>query len=303
VHWHNLYAAETAIAAAHDHGAKFVLDLHENYPYNMWSAERDLGLVDDNHNLNHWFRYESRAIHAADHVVVTIDEMKQRLVGMHHVDPDKVSVVHNTEPEGELADVEPSADLERRFGDRLVIFYAGSCSTHRGLDTIIRALASVREQLPPVALVVVGGGPALAEWQQLAADLGVSDLIAWEGAKSFADTQRYYHVADVGVVPHHKYGQTDNTVPHKLYQNMMMRIPTLVSSCHSLQRIVHDSGAGLVFDAGDPAAAGAALARLADPELRRELGDRGRAAVLDPPFSWAHSEATLAAVYERLLSA
>jgi glycosyltransferase involved in cell wall biosynthesis len=301
VHWKDLSGALTGARIAHRHGVRFVLDCHENYPYNLWSTERDLGISDGFYNLNAWFRYERRAVDEADFTLVTIDEMAQRLVGMHGADPNRLVVVHNTEPPERWQDVPEAGDLQARFDGRLVILYGGSCSLHRGIDTIVRALAEVRESLPEAALVLVGDGPGIEVWRKLAHELGVSDLVFFEGVKPFEELQAYNLVAAFGVVPHHKYGQTDNTVPHKLYQNMMAGRPTLVSSCHTLQRIITETRAGVVFEAGYPCSAARAIRELADPGLRRELGENAYAAVNAPPFSWAHSQAALLEAYTRPL--
>lgn len=298
VHWKDLAAAVMGARVARAHGARFVLDLHENYPYNMWSTERDSGVRDDRlHNLNAWFRYEQTAIESADITLVTIEEMAQRLTGMHHVDPSRLRVVHNTDRLSRWSGIPDSEELRSRFSGRLLMVYAGSCSVHRGVDTILRALPEVRRSLPEIVLAVVGEGPAIPAWRRLADELGVGDVVAFDGAMPLGRMQAYYPVTAFGVIPHHKYGQTDNTAPHKLYHNMLTRLPTLVSSCHTLQRIIADTDAGIVFEAGRPDSAAAAILQLADPDLRRRLGENGYAAVTAPPYSWEHSVAVLEEAY------
>lgn len=302
VHWKDLAGAVTGSGLARELGVRFVLDLHHNYPYGMWSTERDLGVRDDLYDLNDWFRYEARAVESADITLVTIDEMAQRLIGMYGASPEELVVFHNTEPSSRWPATPPTPDLARRFGDRFTLLYCGSCSHHRGMDTVIRALPKVRESCPDVALVIVGDGGAVSDWQRLARDLHVADAVFFEGPKPFAELRPYHGVADVGVVPHHKYGGTDSTTPHKLYQNMVTGLPTLVSSCHCLQRIAWDTGAAVVFEAGYPDSAADAITRLADPRLRAELGANGRRAMAAPPFSWEHSAEALLDVYRSFSS-
>lgn len=297
LHWKNLGGALTAIEIAARHGCAFVLDLHENHPYNMWSTSRDAGASGRLYDIGAWFDYERRAVERADAVLVTIDEMRQRLVGMHGSDPDEIRIVHNTEPPARWHDVPVPEGLAERFESRLVMLYGGGLARHRGLDTVIKALPLVRDDVPQLDLVVVGDGGALADWRDLAAQLGVGDRVHFEGRRDFRELQGYHRVAAIGVVPHHKYGQTDNTVPHKLYQNMISGLPTLVSSCHCLQRIATQTGAAVVFEAGDPASAAAAIRRLADADLRSELGQRALTAIAEPPFSWQSSTDTLTAAY------
>lgn len=300
VHWRNLDGALAASGIARRHGCAFVLDLHENHPYNMWSTGRDSASSGRLYDLSQWFEYERRAVDAADAVLVTIDEMGQRLIGMHDTDPAKICVVHNAEPPDRWRDVPMDNALAARFNGRLVMLYGGTCSRHRGLDTIIKALPSLAGDLPALDFVIVGYGGPIDDWRRLAAKLEVGDRVHFEGRKTFPELQRYHRIAAFGVVPHHKYGQTDNTVPHKLYQNMISGLPTLVSSCHCLERIIRSSEAGLVFEAGHPASAANAIRRMADAGLRDRLAANARLAIDAPPLSWASSAERLLHVYETL---
>lgn len=54
-------------------------------------------------------------------------------------------------------------------------------------------------------------------------------------------------------------------------------LPVVASDIPAFRQLVGESGAGLLFPLDDPAAAGAAIRRLADdPDLRHEMGQRGR---------------------------
>jgi len=255
IQWNFLAEASEAADVAHENGSAFVLDLQENYPYNYWSSGRDLGEVGSRYDLTRWLRYEAESVAKADAVNVSVQEMAQRLVGMHYSDPDKIFSVQNTEHEETWADIPANEELQRRFENHTVGLYVGSCSRHRGLDVIVRAMGLIKDQLDDFVFVIVGDGPIVDEVRKLAVEMDVVDRICLEGRKTFADSQPYYQLADFGIIPHHKYGQTDNTVPHKLYQNLIMGIPILSSSCHSLYRIITESGAGAVFEAGNPRSA------------------------------------------------
>jgi glycosyltransferase involved in cell wall biosynthesis len=58
-----------------------------------------------------------------------------------------------------------------------------------------------------------------------------------------------------------------------------------------MRRVIEETGAGVIVPPGDRAALAAAIvALLRDPERRRALGDRGRAAVSDR-YSWSRDRA------------
>ena len=61
----------------------------------------------------------------------------------------------------------------------------------------------------------------------------------------------YMAFADVNLIPHNRNGHTDNTIPHKLYQGMMVGKPVLVSDAPPLKRVVEKLNSGLVFEGGN----------------------------------------------------
>jgi len=70
----------------------------------------------------------------------------------------------------------------------------------------------------------------------------------------------------------------------------------------NLREVLTDGENGLLFPVGDGSALRAKLARLAaDPELRRRLGARARATVVERDLTWrANAERVVAAVEPQL---
>jgi hypothetical protein len=51
-------------------------------------------------NPTHWTKFERRACEECNCVIAVVEEMKQRVVLEHHISPDKIQVVTNTEDKG-----------------------------------------------------------------------------------------------------------------------------------------------------------------------------------------------------------
>ena len=295
IQWNDLPGLDVAVEAAHAHGARLVFDMHENYADNMWSTERDLGARSWAYDMNAWLAYEGRAVSAADHVLVNIEEMGQRLTGMHGIDRSRITPVRNAEPPDHWRAPSRDAALVERFKDKLVLSFISSCSRHRGMDVIIRALPKVLVSAPSVETVIVGDGNGLPDWRAL----GVEERVHFEGRVPFARALQFYAISDIGLIPHHKYAQTDNGIPHKFAQILMAGIPVLVSSCHALERLTRQLDCGEVFAAGDPDAAAAAILRLTDRERRRRLGANGKAAATDGLMSWRQMGEDIQSAYAK----
>lgn len=301
--WNDLPGLLDAKETLAQHGTRLIFDMHENYADNMWSTERDLGISSWHYSMNDWLRYEAKAVKAADHILVNIEEMGQRVVGMHGVDPRRMTAVRNAEPAEVWRDLPRDPDLAKRFEGKFVLSFISSCSRHRGMDVIIKAMPAVLQRRPDIAVVVVGDGNGLLEWKALARQCGVEGNVHFEGRLPFARAIKYFSISDAGLIPHHKYAQTDNGIPHKYAQNIMAGLPIVVSSCHALERLTRELDCGVVFAAGDPQSAAEAMITLTDDGTRTRLGSNGQRAALSGVMSWDRMKSDLLRACEAALQA
>jgi glycosyltransferase involved in cell wall biosynthesis len=291
--WNDLPGVVEGARHAHRRGIRFVFDMHENYADNMWSTERDLGVRSFQYNVNAWLAYEAEALRAADTILVNVEEMGERAIGMHFTPPEKFAVVKNAEPPDLWRDVTASDALRGRFAGKFVLLFVGSSSVHRGVDTIVKAMPEVLARHPDTVLVVVGSGNGIAGWKEETARLGLGAHVFFEGRKPFREAQQYYRIGHIGVIPHYKYGQTDNGIPHKFAQNLVCGLPILASSCHSMERIVRETGCGEVFRAGQPRDAARAIIAMREGGQLTAMRERALALAETGAFSWASMSRSL----------
>jgi phosphatidylinositol alpha-1,6-mannosyltransferase len=97
-----------------------------------------------------------------------------------------------------------AAGIPREAHDQATLFVA-VCRMHRGkgIGTAIRALARLRAEQPDKRLVyaLVGEGPHLGEFRELAEELGVSDRVIFCGPAPYGNTAQYYLAADAYLQP------------------------------------------------------------------------------------------------------
>lgn len=299
IHWGGLAKSLSASKLAASLKIKFILDLHENYPYNFWSTARDLDSDSNLYSLNDWLMYEKLALSAADAILVTCDEMRSRLIGMHGSNPAKIFVVHNTETPQDWDGLDFDLIQRKRMeSNTFDLIYGGSCSIHRGLDVAIKGISLLISQYPDIRLHIVGEGPGINHWKTLTNELDLSEIVHFYGQLPYPKLRQMMLESDVGVIPHHQYGQTDNTNPHKLYQHFGCGLPSLVSSCHSLQNAIIDTGTGMTFIAGDPRNFADTLVALRHTFIpQTDTVQRGHLALREGKYSWIHSQSQLKSAY------
>jgi glycosyltransferase involved in cell wall biosynthesis len=106
--------------------------------------------------------------------------------------------------------------------------------------------------------------------------------------------------ARIGLVPLLPTPSFVKSVPIKLFEYMRAGLPVVASDFGCMRDVLRETGCGLLVPPEDPAAlASAVQALLDDPERAREMGRRGRAAVL-AKYNWDSEARELLALYERL---
>ncbi len=179
----------------------------------------------------------------------------------------------------------------RRFGIDDATFkflYVGRVSREKNLDALVDAFLGLLDgggrrfsgadgapapwqprdphQAPRVQLVVVGDGPYLKE---LAGRYRRPEIL-FTGFLHGEDLARAYAGADLFVFP-----STSDTFGNVVLEAQAAGLPAIVSDRGGPQEIVLPGSSGLVVDAEDPAALGAAMLRLLeDPALLAQMSAR-----------------------------
>ncbi|MBU1701157.1 MAG: glycosyltransferase family 4 protein [Candidatus Eisenbacteria bacterium] len=304
LHIHDLPLAAVGWQAARAHGIPLILDLHENYP----AALRTYGYARSFLGRlliwpSAWERFEKRMVHSADHIVVVIEEARDRIMSL-AVPNERISVVPNTVDLETFLKFSLDAELISRMpADRYRILYTGGFDEHRGLDTAVKAMALAvhGEETSKVHLemTLVGTGRNRAALERLAENLSVADHLRFEGWQPYTTFPSYIAASHVGLIPHLKTPHTDSTIPHKLFHYMCLGRPVIVTNCRPLERIVKETGAGLVVPHSHPEAMASAIHKLKDPALRKEMGERGRKAVQEH-YHWSRTIDPLLQLYRKI---
>ena len=270
VHVHDLPLAQIGYEVKVQYGAKFILDLHENWPdylKNATHANTFLGKLLSSYKQ--WKRYEKNLCDQADSVIVVIDEAKERLV-KNGIRAESISVVSNTLNLTSFTQHKFTPDKEY-----FTLFYAGGIDFQRGLQTVIQAFKDLHHK--KIRLWIFGDGKYGSVLKKLVDKYKVEEMVTFWGFMPFKEMTNYMLQADAAIIPHLKNDFTDTTIPHKLFQYMYAGLPVLSSDCLPLKRIIEETKAGSIFPGGDPHSLAKLIERLYeernrntfDPEISR----------------------------------
>jgi glycosyltransferase involved in cell wall biosynthesis len=182
----------------------------------------------------------------------------------------------------------------------LVLMVASLDQAHyfKGLPVLLQAIKQLSDL--DLRLVVVGEGDLRAAYQNQADQLGLRAKVIFTGSVSQADLPAYYAAADLVVLPSVTMGEAFGVV---LLEAFASARPVIASRLPGVRVVVSDGEDGFLVVPADVQDLCAKLQiLLADPDLRRKMGERGRekAARL---YSWPAIVARLENLYREIIPA
>jgi glycosyltransferase involved in cell wall biosynthesis len=169
-----------------------------------------------------------------------------------------------------------------------------------GIDTLIEAFALLRARpgLPPLRLRLVGDGPQRAALERLAAERGLGDSVDFIGAVPHNEVPAQLGGLDVYVAASRLDSESFGVA---VIEACACERPVVVTRVGGLPEVVRDGETGLIVPRDSPLALADAVACLvADPALRRKLGQAGRAWV-GQQYEWSACVDRMITLYRSLL--
>jgi len=173
---------------------------------------------------------------------------------------------------------------------------------YKGHDVMLRALASVREQVPDVEWVVLGDGSLRAGLERQVSELNLSGSVRFLGAVPDAARNNWLKRANLLAMPSRLPGGglAGEGFGIAFLEAGAYGKPVVAGNVGGALDSVSDGESGLLVDPCDPAAVAGAITRLLlDPELAARLGSAG--ALRAQSFTWpAIARRVEAVLFEQL---
>ena len=248
---------------------------------------------------------EAQVVRQADRLIAATPAEESQLITLYGADPDKISILP---PGVDLARFRPMRqELAREILDIPLaphrnILFAGRIERLKGIDTLFRAIALLREQAPAtvadLCVCIIGGDPwaatpdaEMARLQRIRAELTLDNVVTFLGARDQDELPQHYAAADMLVMPSHyeSFGMVS-------LEAMAMGIPVIASDVGGLAHLVQDGVNGYKVPQQDPQAlADRIRAMLEDDDLRSHLGCHAWEFAQD--YGWAFIAERMLAVY------
>jgi D-inositol-3-phosphate glycosyltransferase len=254
------------------------------------------------------FAIEDRVVAEADRVVAECPQDAEDLVRLYGADPARLTMVPCGVDPGEFFPMpKRAARAELGLPERgPILLQLGRMVPRKGVDTVIRAIASLdREHGVSARLLVVGGEsdtpdprltPEIGRLAGIAREAGVERQVTFTGRRPTERLRLYYAAADVFITTpwYEPFGITP-------LEAMGCARPVVGSDVGGIRYTVIDGVTGFLVPPRDPGAVADRVARLLrDPALARAFGLCGLERVRTH-FTWRQVGWQLEAVYASVL--
>lgn len=181
------------------------------------------------------------------------------------------------------------------------LFFLGMLGEHhryKGLESLLQAVAVLRDRLPDICLVVAGKGPPNNRFARLATRLGLQNHVRFLGVISDDEVRTWYNRCTVFVLPSLTWRQEGFGMA--AVEAMACGTPTIVSSVVGSIERVREYDAAAIVEPDDHLQLAQTIEELfADDERRRQLGANGRR-LATACFTWEQVAAQTLQLYEEL---
>lgn len=257
------------------HGTRLVLWSMDLYP----EVAVAFGLMRSGSMAHRLLSRLSRLLYAKASGIVSLGEvMAQRLIEAGAA-RQRVTTSHNWVPAESVHPIPADRSALRRawrLDGRPVLMYSGNLGLGHDLDTVLRAVARLRDATD-LRLVLVGDGKRRRPLEDLSARLGLA-CVEFHDPVPLGSLADSLAAGDIHIVSQ-KEGTQGLIVPSKTYGVLAAGRPILFvgpGGCE-VERILAASKAGIVVAPGSVEGVVVAVATLLrDPKLRDEMGRRAR---------------------------
>lgn len=276
------------------HRLPFVIHFH-----GPWAEE---GAVEGNAALRHackrWI--ENRVYRRSAHAIVLSKAFAEILAARYHYPRNRIHVIPGGIDASRFAVAASRQEARSRLNwpaDRPAILAVRRLVPRMGLENLIAAIPSVRQEFPDIAVMIAGRGMLQAQLTQQIEALGLADNISLIGFVPDDDLPYAYRAADLSVVP----SVALEGFGLAAAESLAAGTPCLVSPVGGLPEVVSALSADLVLRS--PAAPDISVAICTALSGRNALPDEASCrAYAAEHFDWKVIAARVAAIYRLALA-
>lgn len=245
---------------------------------------------------------EQKVLTESDQVIVVSDALRQFAQAL-GVDPQRILTLPNgVDPEKFSPDVADGQSVRQHYklDGKDVIGFIGTLKPWHGVDSLVKAVALLKEQRPDVHVLIVGDGPQRPALEQQVHQADLNSQVTFTGTVPYAQMPDHIAALDIAVAPYVEHADFYFS-PIKLFEYMALEKPVVAAGLGQVRDIIRQDETGILYEPGNVAELGSALGRLLDdPSRGQQMGERARQQVVRQ-HTWTKNAERVISVAERLI--
>jgi phosphatidyl-myo-inositol dimannoside synthase len=260
-----------------------------------WNPTVKIGVVA--HGVEVWqplLKTQRLALHYVDLILAVSDYTKDEVIKHNGIPSEKIRIFHNT-LDPHWKSFPPVTNLECTPPLILSVTRMNKEDRYKGIDTVIRSLPTVVQEVGPVEFRVVGQGDDIPRLQALATGLGVARYVNFMGGLPDAELREQYSCCSLFIMPSKKEG-----FGIVFLEAMAYAKPVIGGAHGGTPSVIKDGETGLLVDNADVVGIADSITRLlSDEDLRNKFGLAGQQRLLNE-FTFERFESNLKDVLQSL---
>lgn len=209
----------------------------------------------------------------SDHIVTVSSALRDYLVQVWAVSPQKISVVENGVDMELFSPPSKALSYPRDF---FIVAYVGTLGPSHGLRTILEAAAILQHRLPRLLFLIVGEGGDKELLTHSARERRLTN-VRFLQQQPRDKVPQILRAADVSLVPLRRAEVFKLVLPSKMFESMACARPVVLAVEGAARQVLEESRGGLAIEPENPQALADVLVLLHDNAgLRRALGTNAR---------------------------
>ena len=232
-------------------------------------------------------------------LVLPVTRVLGDIVASYGVPPDRIVVIPNG-INGKRFSAVPDVEAAKRalgLEGKLVLGFTGFVRDWHGLDKVINLIA----QDPPDSqrhLLVVGDGPARANLEKQARELGIANRVTFTGIVGRDDVARHVAAFDIALQP----AVVAYASPLKLFEYLALGKAIVGPAQPNIEEILTQDQNAVLFDPDSTSSLAAAVDRLCtDRVLREKVALGARATIVEQKLTWHENALRVVGLFRGLL--
>ncbi|NME05045.1 glycosyltransferase [Psychrobacillus sp. BL-248-WT-3] len=198
-------------------------------------------------------------------------------------------------------------DLEKFYpietnesNDKIIVGTVKALEDKYGIADLVKGFAMFHKEYPNSELLITGDGPQRKEYEELAVQLGISNVTTFTGKVPNTEVPAIIRSMSIFAVPSTEDSESFGVAA---VEAMACGVPVVVSNVGGLPEVVVKDVTGIVTDKESPDQLAAAFIKLAqNNDLRMGMGKAGVAHVKEN-YSWVDNANYMLSLYEKYTEA